>query len=199
MKTFLSLLPLACALVLGGCAAGANDADETSTAAVSASAPITLANWIAHPRIVEVRETVKAIDKLSLTRTENPGCDGGNVKFTDGSGTIRKLVSNGGEGGFSSEWTYYYDASGKPRFAFNVTRDDERGEAKQQRAYYDASGAPIWHVIRAVPITSADADPDFSKGVDREPSTDLDDPDAIEIVGLSPEEIFASTSCPQRR
>jgi hypothetical protein len=145
-------------LVLGslaGCAGSTVPGDETSSGdeALSASAPITLHNWLNHPKIVAVRKQVEAIEASHLQTEKKELCKDEPVgeferdKGTDASGKIRKLVLQvGGEDGAMID-TYYYDASGKMIFVFE-TQNDVHGNSSEERVYFDASGARLWDVYR---------------------------------------------------
>ncbi len=159
LRTILIALPLVVAAALTGCASdpvGEDSADVTGAATVSASAPITLANYVSHPRIKAIRDQVAAVDGLRLTKATNPGCDGSNDKLTDASGKIRKLVMTGGEGGFEGTTTVWYSETGKALFAFSKEADltgEQTGDTKtarltEFRVYFDADGKTLFQAVR---------------------------------------------------
>lgn len=196
MKTIryaLAVLPLTVALALSGCASDGGSEDAAAPAGESevvASAPITLGNFLQHPTIKAIRTEVAAIEALSLTKTDNPGCDGSFSKFTQGD-KIRKLFETGGEGGFSGEWTAYYRENGSLLFLFSKSVD-ETGESgvdnvsTEQRVYFDGNGKIIFQVIR---------DTTKPGGADRIPT-------GREVFAVSghdnPGELFKQTGCGQR-
>jgi hypothetical protein len=158
-RTVLFALPLVVAAALTGCAASSGGEDTAdATGAASVSAPITLANYVSHPKIKAIRDQVQAIDAMALTKATNPGCDGSNDKFTDTQGRLRKLVSIGGEGGFEGRLSVYYNEAGKAIFAFNKEADwtgektngaTDKAMVTESRTYFDAaSGKTLFQAIR---------------------------------------------------
>jgi hypothetical protein len=146
---------------LAGCAGGgrAEDAtvggDQAITASPSTlSEPITLANWLTHPAIVEVRNEVNGIDASQLRTDKRTMCASEGVgeferdKSADASGKIRKLVVQDGDDDGAAVTSYYYDEGGKLRFVFQ-TVSDVHGNASEMRVYFDATGKRIWDVFRS--------------------------------------------------
>lgn len=163
-------LPVAMALFLGGCASDASDDVAGGASAVTATDAITLANYVTHPKIKAIRAEVGAIDAAGYEKAENPGCDGNNTKWTDASGKIRKVLSEGGEGDGSGSTTAYYGANGKLRFlffTFTGSNPDDGGVAtSQSRVYFDDRGQPIWQVSREASSPLNAPPPDMSKAPD---------------------------------
>lgn len=142
------------ALSIAACASNtdANATDE-ATGELSAAAPITIDDWISHPKIVEIRNIVDAIDAKDLPSESKELCqDSGHgemerTKLTDDSGKIRELVDSFGSEDSAQIESHYYDTNGVLRFVL-ITRNDVHGNAEESRAYFDASGAQIWSVYR---------------------------------------------------
>lgn len=160
MKTTFTLAALALvALTAVGCAANA-EADDVSTAAgeaseLEASDPITIQNWLRHPKIEEVRAIVDAIDaadyeaesKMDLCVESGHG-ESERTVLVDGDGVIRELVlASGSEDSFEIH-SHYYDAQGRLRFVLK-TRNDVHGSSWEYRTYFDETGARIWDVSRS--------------------------------------------------
>jgi hypothetical protein len=149
------------ALSIPACAAQSSDAPEATHDALTASAPITLGNWLGHPKIVEIRRIAEGVESGiaagTLTKQERdfPNCDNGDIhraKFTDEHGVIRKLVMvYGGEDG-GGDITYVYDAAGKPRFYFQRNESQAAAQPKPDitefRVYVDVEGQKFWQVMR---------------------------------------------------
>ena len=204
-RTVLFALPLVVAAALTGCAsdpAGEDTADATGAASTSASAPITIANYVSHPKIKAVRDQVAAIEASRLTKATNPGCDGSNDKYTDASGKIRKLVTSGGEGGFEGRTTIYYNEGGIAIFVFNQEADwtgektdgaTDKAFVKETRAYYTTQGGFLFQAMREgiakgidVGLQTADRLPTEDESWnDGEGGHSFDDPEAM----------FSSTGC----
>jgi hypothetical protein len=170
------------------CAADADDASSapsTEESNVNSAAPITMANWVSHPSIKAIRTEVSGIDGSQLAKAENPGCDGGNTKFTDGEGRIRKLVEVGGEGGFEGTTTAYYDASGKLRFILDQETDHTGASPRttEKRIYFGADGKVLWQVVRD------------QGGADREPRAE--EKYQANATHADPAAWFAYTGCGQ--
>jgi hypothetical protein len=168
------------------CAAPADDqAPVSDESNVNSAAPITMANWVSHPSIKAIRTEVSGIDGSQLTKAENPGCDGGNTKYTDGEGRIRKLVEVGGEGGFEGTTTAYYDAAGKLRFILDQETDHTGASpvSTEKRIYFAADGKVLWQVVR---------DPG---GADREPKAE--EKYQSNPAHTNPAAWFSNTGCGQ--
>lgn len=159
-RTILFALPLVVVSSLTACATDASSedtADQTGAASVAPDAPITLANYVTHPKIKAVRQEVEAINALHLFKSVKTTCDGWNEKWTDGSGKIRKIVSSSDEGGFEAQITVYYDDQGRPLFLFGqeadwtgerTNGDTERAFIWERRSYFDAQGNTIFQAVR---------------------------------------------------
>jgi hypothetical protein len=208
MSSFRSLflaLPIVVASMLTGCAAnsGGDQADE-STGAATASAPITLANYMSHPKIVAVRNQVGAIDHLALTKKSNPGCDGSNEEYLDAQGRVRKLVAEGGEGDSSGRTTVYYNEQKQPIFQFTQEVDfdgNDHATVTESRIYFDvASTHTLFEAVRQQQETqAAAADATFDNLLPSTIPDRLPTPDetvASSATFASPEQYFASTGCP---
>ena len=155
MKALTLALVLA-AFTAVGCAATSDDHAEVASGEVNAAAPITLQNWLTHPKIVAVRDVVNEIDSAPENKFESESqtlCeDSGHgemerTKLTDASGVIRELVLSYGSEDSAQIESHYYDARGKLRFVF-TTRNDVHGNSTELRTYFDESGNRIWEVSR---------------------------------------------------
>jgi len=155
----------------------AGDADEAvfddgsaataAAAEASSTTPITLENWVAHPRVRAVRAIVTAIDAAGFPTESKFGCHVSKTKRTDPQKRIRQLVISTGEGGFASTTTGYYDEQGRLRFVF-VQESDEtaaRPFAAEHRAYFDEKGNKFWEVRREGTLGSQ-GEPNFAGAVD---------------------------------
>jgi hypothetical protein len=157
MRPVTLVLVVAAVTTLAGCAGKTDASPDSSSADVTAVAPITLGNFINHPKIQEVRAEVAAVDAATLTdEKKDVTCDpeqgsATREKWTDASGKIRRLRESfsGEDGDGSLTWTY--DASGRLRFIFRVldtTPADGSLSVDERRVYFDATGASIWEVAR---------------------------------------------------
>jgi hypothetical protein len=193
----LGALSVVITLGLVGCAGNADDAaaDEGN---FTAQEPITLENFIQHPRIKEIRDIVVKVEDAKLPSKDNPGCDGSTTKFTDPQGRIRKLFEIGGESSTLGQTTKYYDEAGKLRFVFIEVSDLEATAPTQRRIYLDENSKVIWEVIRFGVFnqkTPDDLSTNFSKAVDQVPQDGA--PFEPSEVDLDPAKGFAVTGCPE--
>jgi hypothetical protein len=142
------------------------------------SGPITLDNFISHPKIVEIRQLVDQIDGMSLTHAHKvEPCEPGSFerdKGADAAGAVRKLEMTELDGVDQDKTVadYYYDANGHIRFAFLVI-DASLGETSfirtEVRVYFDTAGQRIFEVDRSA--TSLDfPGPDVSHAPFKLPS-----------------------------
>lgn len=148
-----------------GCASSDADADGGgggTEAEIRQEQPLTVQNFVAHPRIVEVREAVKAIEDAIASgafreeRKENL-CgphSGGDIlreKATDPAGIVRKLVLGASEPDVSATTTLYFSERGKLRFAFQtIDGGTGRGVSRHElRAYFNDAGERFWEVDRS--------------------------------------------------
>jgi hypothetical protein len=175
---------LACsfAAALVGCAGSEKPAAEgdAQLTAAGATSPITIRNWMSHPKIAEIRSLVHTVDstQMAVARRDNL-CEGigesSREKRTDGAGTVRKLVLEGGADDSAASQTYYYDAAGHIRFAFEAG-GDVHGGAYERRVYFAADGARIWEVDRSARTPDMKGEPDLTKApfVVPDPETTLE-------------------------
>jgi hypothetical protein len=192
-RSLLSALPIALCLVLGGCASDGSDDAAPGAESEMVAAPITLDNWLAHPKIKAIRKEVTAIEASTLTEAVNPGCDTVAKKYTDPSGRIRKLTRLGGEGFGAFSHTTYVRENGKALFTFMTNHLFEEKTGSEMRIYYDVAGKQIWQVVRSGPIT--DTNQDLSGQPDRLPAGD----EVLDLQGPSdPEADFQATGCPEQ-
>jgi hypothetical protein len=154
-------LPLAASFLVAlaaavGCSAPV-DSDSASAAAadLSASGPITLGNFVTHPKIKAIRAEVAAVDAAKLTSASKdldcPEADGVEnlTKSTDEASVVRKFVDAWGGSDGDSTTTYYFDAGGHLRFVYDVTETAPASGALyvvDSRVYFDELGAKIFEV-----------------------------------------------------
>jgi hypothetical protein len=136
-----------------GCAAGTDASDDANEAAAMTAGPITIGNFLNHPKIKEVRAEVAAVDAAKLTAEKKTrSCDdleGTVTKASDEGGKIRKLTDAWGASDGDGTTTYYYDASGRLRFVFDVLESapaDDSLTVFETRSYFDASGHLVFQV-----------------------------------------------------
>jgi hypothetical protein len=203
MRRFTLLLVLSVAAALAGCASKTDSSPDSAGADLSAAQPITLANFINHPKIQEVRAEVAAVDAAALTdEKKDVTCDpqsgtSAREKWTDGSGKIRRLEErfSGEDGDGSLTWTY--DASGRLRFIFrvlNTTPANGSLSVDERRVYFDATGASIWEVARVGHGTVAHP-PNMEQSPYTQPGTSLNaDTEGKDIV-TNPADRWAVLPC----
>lgn len=153
----LAALALVALPVFVGCAASTSDDSSSSGAAVSAGAndPVTLKNFLNHPKIVEIRTIVAGVEadlaakKLTDAKKENL-CEGigeaSREKLSSGT-TIRRLILAGGSDDSAETTTLTYDTAGNVRFAYTV-RNDVHGNSADYRTYFAADGTRLIEVER---------------------------------------------------
>lgn len=141
-----------------GSSEGAAYANPSPTAAPSASVPapadtpITVQNYMSHPKIAEIRKLVQATDaKITaggVKKDEKVECDGTETtdKFTE-NGKVLKIYSEGGIEGIVRD-SYYYDDTGKLRFEFLDSVGELGCVMVQYRRYFDANGKELISVER---------------------------------------------------
>lgn len=169
MKSF-SLTALALvALAAVGCAQTSDEDVSSAEGQATSSAPITIRNWMTHPKIVAVRKIVNMIDASKYESESKTGLCGDSghgeserTKITDDKGRIRELVLAGGSEDSAETDSHYYDANGKLRFIF-TTRNDVHGNSDEIRTYFDETGARIWDVRRHA------FSPDFTPDLEHAP------------------------------
>jgi hypothetical protein len=165
MRFALLSLAVAATIAAAGCASSMDDAAADTSADLTASGPITLGNFINHPKIKEIRAEVAAVDAAKLTRAKKDAvaCPDSDIeeswtKFTDEAGTIRKFGDSWGGSDGDGTTTYYYDAAGHLRFVFDVLESapaDDSLHVTDTRVYFDAAGARIFEVAQAGDGTTA--------------------------------------------
>lgn len=116
------------------------------------SDPVTAANWLRHPRIVEVRNIYKdvreGIDKkrLKMEWAKYKYCERGEdterTIYRDAKGA-RYYFNSGGSDDSSVSRNFYYDRKGMLRFAF-IIGGAVNGTVMEYRIYFDAAGKRIW-------------------------------------------------------
>jgi hypothetical protein len=139
-----------------GCAASSESADDSSSSDLTSAAPVTLGNFLNHPKIKEIRAEVAAVDAAKLaTASEKEGpCPDDDVdqtvtKGTDDGGKIRKLIVAWGGSDGDGTTSYYYDAAGHLRFVFDHSETTPANDSMlviESRVYFDAAGNRIFDV-----------------------------------------------------
>jgi len=165
MKLSLSIVATTLALALAACAGPSSDADAAteSVGELNASAPITMQNWLTHPKIAAVRAVVNDIDIADFAPETKTLCEESGhgeterTKMTDAHLVIRELVVAMGSEDSARTDSYYYDAAGTLRFAFR-THNDVHGNQREYRVYFDETGARIWEINRFAFSETFDAD-----------------------------------------
>jgi hypothetical protein len=117
----------------------------------AAPPPVSEANWHDHPRVVEVRELVAAVDddlqKKRLTgKSKDTPCAGLMSTVTvhsDTSGKVRRLVASAGSGDSSYTLTATYDTQGVVRFVL-IQAGAVSDSTLEQRFWFDADAARLW-------------------------------------------------------
>src|SRR5262249_34334604 len=153
---------------------------DVASADLTAATPITLGNFLSHPKIKEIRAEVAAVDAAKLTTVQrDASCPDEDVtasyaKSTDGGNKVRKLVTSWGGSDGDGTSTYYYDAAGRLRFELDITETAPASGAlivDELRVYYDATGARIFDVSKAGRGTTAHP-PNMDKAPLRRPDPD---------------------------
>jgi hypothetical protein len=165
----IAVLVCSFAATLVGCAGSEEPTEEgdAQLTAASATSPITIRNWLSHPKIVEIRSLVHTVDttEMAVARRDNL-CESigesSREKRTDGAGKVRKLALEGGADDSAAAETYYYDAAGHLRFAFEEG-GDVHGGAYERRVYFAPDGARIWEVDRSARTPDHHGEPDLTK------------------------------------
>ncbi len=145
--------------------AGSGSSDVTA----GESSPITLENWVKHPKIVPITRTVEGLEKdresrALVAQTKNAVCTGFGEKkrsiWSDRDQAYRIYQIEEDLGDVTRVRTIYYDppAPSTERFAFHarIRYMTERWtvfggrKGAEQRAFFDGDGKRIWEVAREV-------------------------------------------------
>jgi len=153
-RTCALAMALSVGCVVGGCAGdNQDDATQGDDQNVSASAPITVGNFISHPKIKAIRNEVRTIQTTAdakMDKKDNSCGDGtGTAKFTNAAGRIRKV--NWFAPGGSIE--YFYRDNGKVLFIFSSFTDFNGTSAhvREHRVYFDDNNRVMFEVTRDGP------------------------------------------------
>ena len=114
---------------------------------------ITASNWQRHPKIVQIRAIVDAINvdlkkrafKVSTREFEycEPYEDTLRKMAVDGKGIVRQYEKQGGSEDSALTWKHYYDEAGRLRFVF-ISGGAANGSQLEHRIYFDEGGVRIW-------------------------------------------------------
>ena len=125
-----------------------------------AQSPITLQNWINHPRIVEVRQIYNQVaelrqqGKLRQQRKDFGYCPALDLErqlFSDAKNMVRLYISKGGGEDSAYTFEHTYDAQGRLRFVL-VKAGAVNGSALELRFYLDTQGRILWQDTRATGV-----------------------------------------------
>lgn len=116
--------------------------------------PITAANWLRHPQIVDVRQIYEEIrtgidgKRFKKEWTVYQDCtsrvDSARTVYRDRNGA-RYYYASGGSDDSRVDRNFYYDTKGVLRFVY-ITGGAVNGTAVQHRIYFDAAGKRIWEI-----------------------------------------------------
>jgi hypothetical protein len=136
-----------------GAATSGDDQDLTTTQAPSANTPLTLQNYLNHPKIKAIRDEVEAIDNGHndfVFPEEGGGCEASITKWYGNHGRIYQIVEQLGEGG--PETRAYYrngvDLEQPERLLFILRVDPTSVQPTESRIYFDEQGNKMWQVVR---------------------------------------------------
>ena len=125
--------------------------------AASGAEPITTANWLRHPEIVEIRaiyrEVRQALAAGRLRKEERTFdyCrayeDTERTLYRDGNGIARAYRAGRGSDDSAAQAAYYYDRAGTLRFVL-VQAGAVNGTAIEYRVYLFKSGDRLWQERR---------------------------------------------------
>jgi hypothetical protein len=112
---------------------------------------ITESNWRTHPRIKEIRQIVRAINRglsknsFKISRKEFDCGEGGDVRRVarDSRGAVTWYEDYSEGQDSSSDFNYYYDSTGHLRFVIAFARA-ANGTREKLRLYFNESGKRIW-------------------------------------------------------
>ena len=117
--------------------------------------PINSSNWIYHPSIKEIRSIYNDIQKkksnykFSVLEKKFDYCkpyeDTERKLFLDRFHIPRYYSYSGGSDDSAITWQFYYDSSGKLRFAF-ITAAAVNSTEIQHRIYFNKNGHRIWEM-----------------------------------------------------
>lgn len=108
-------------------------------------------NWKNHPRVLEVRGVVSAVEnllrtrqlKIQVKRLECAGIQETRTLWTDLGGKVRRLVLEWGSDDSALSSSYSYDGAGVLRFAY--TRGGAvNGAEAEWRQYFGPEGRRFW-------------------------------------------------------
>jgi hypothetical protein len=117
------------------------------------SQPITAANWVLHPRIVEIRSVFQEVQALGRARglsIKERDCENDVQGFevfaklyTDSKNIVRRYELTYRTSDHGNVETSYYDKNGDLRFIY-ANRAAASGGALEERHYFDTNGNLIW-------------------------------------------------------
>ena len=114
---------------------------------------ITASNWSHHPKILQVRAIVNAVDagikkgSFKISKREFEYCesyeDALRKMAMDSKGVVRRYENQAGSDDSALTWRHYYDQLGRLRFVF-ITGGATNGAQLEHRIYFDESGKRLW-------------------------------------------------------
>jgi hypothetical protein len=120
--------------------------------AAAEDAPITKKNWRTHPRIVEIRKMVEAVDQAikadafkqkTKSLCEAPSLDMDRTVVLDTKARVRKYQTEGGSEDSAYQLSTYYDEAGRMRFVYGHS-GAVSDSTVEHRLYFDESGKLLW-------------------------------------------------------
>jgi hypothetical protein len=127
--------------------------------AASGAEPLTAANWLRHPEIVEIRAIYRevrqalAAGRLRKEEQEFAYCrayeDTERTLYRDSNGTVRSYRAGRGSDDSAAQAAYYYDRAGTLRFVL-VQAGAVNGTAIEYRVYLSKSGDRLWEERRSL-------------------------------------------------
>jgi hypothetical protein len=128
-----------------------------ATVRITLAEPVTKQNWVAHPKIKEIRSiynnTVERIHR-SIYSKQSQYCGNpdavvfvsGNL-YRDSNGVVRKYELEGGSDDSTAKAEYFYSQAGNIRFSFKV-RGAVNGHHSETRTYFEEDGTEIYSDYR---------------------------------------------------
>ncbi len=125
----------------------------------AASPPVTAANWRRHPRIIAIRNLVKAdqvamatkrwrADPVRQCRSETRPYAAETRAIRDEQGRIRTYVTSDGSDDSAYRIEHHYDEAGHLRFAF-ARSSAVNGAFVEYRLFLDEWGKELWRDVRS--------------------------------------------------
>jgi hypothetical protein len=151
------MICVAATVACGSHGAASTGDDQNVTAATPASAPITLQNFLNHPKIKAVRDEVQLIDSPDFQadlegEKDKDGCEASFKIFLGNHSLVVKVIEASGEGNTDEEIQAYYrfrdDLTGSTLRFILKTDKPHGGIVTESRVYFDEQGNKIFQVVR---------------------------------------------------